>query len=106
MSWLHEISQSLKLPAKPCFGTIKIMMNNKKTSTKAKKSASYWTSRVNKLALGRSVNVPGFGCVTNYRAADEVYGARRFKISGSKIVSNGANLPLAKVTARICSVIG
>lgn len=80
------------------------MMNNKKTS-KAQKSASYWTSRVNKLALGQSVNVPGFGRVTNYRAADEVYGARRFKISESKIVSNGANLPLAKVAARICSVM-
>ena len=79
------------------------MKNNK--TTKAMKSASYWTSRVNKLALGRSVDVPGFGRVTNYRSADEVYGARRFKISGSKIVSNGANLPLAKVTARLRSVM-
>lgn len=80
------------------------MKNNK--TTKAMKSASYWTSRVNKLTLGRSVDVPGFGRVTNYRSADEVYGARRFKISGSKIVSNGANLPLAKVTARLRSVMG
>ena len=80
------------------------MKNNK--TTKAMKSASYWTSRVNKLTLGRSVDVPGFGRVTNYRSADEVYGARRFKISGSKIVSNGANLPLAKVTARLHSVMG
>lgn len=79
------------------------MKNNK--TTKAMKSASYWTSRVNKLTLGRSVDVPGFGRVTNYRSADEVYGARRFKISGSKIVSNGANLPLAKVTARLRSVM-
>lgn len=80
------------------------MKNNK--TTKAMKSASYWTSRVNKLTLGRSVDVPGFGRVTNYRSADEVYGARRFKISGSKTVSNGANLPLAKVTARLRSVMG
>ena len=80
------------------------MKNNK--TTKAMKSASYWTSRVNKLTLGRSVDVPGFSRVTNYRSADEVYGARRFKISGSKIVSNGANLPLAKVTARLRSVMG
>ena len=80
------------------------MKNNK--TTKAMKSASYWTSRVNKLTLGRSVDVPGVGRVTNYRSADEVYGARRFKISGSKIVSNGANLPLAKVTARLRSVMG
>ena len=80
------------------------MKNNK--TTKAMKSASYLTSRVNKLTLGRSVDVPGFGRVTNYRSADEVYGARRFKISGSKIVSNGANLPLAKVTARLRSVMG
>lgn len=80
------------------------MKNNKRT--KAMKSASYWTSRVNKLTLGQSVDVPGFGRVTNYRSADEVYGARRFKISGSKIVSNGANLPLAKVTARLHSVMG
>ena len=80
------------------------MKNNK--TTKAMKSASYWTSRVNKLTLGRSVDVPGFGRVTNYRSADEVYGARRFKISGSKIVSNGATLPLAKVTARLRSVMG
>ena len=79
------------------------MKNNK--TTKAMKSASYWTSRVNKLTLGRSVDVPGFGRVTNYRSADEVYGARRFKISGSKTVSNGANLPLAKVTARLRSVM-
>jgi len=70
------------------------------------KSASYWTSRVNKLTLGQSVDVPGFGRVTNYRSADEIYGARRFKISGSKTVSNGANLPLAKVTARLRSVMG
>lgn len=81
------------------------MMKKNKT-TKAMKSASYWTSRVNKLTLGRSVDVPGFGRVTNYRSADEVYGARRFKISGSKTVSNGANLPLAKVTARLRSVMG
>ena len=80
------------------------MKNNK--TTKAMKSASYWTSRVNKLTLGRSVDVPGFGRVTNYRSADEVYGARRFKISGSKTVINGANLPLAKVTARLRSVMG
>ena len=80
------------------------MKNNK--TTKAMKSASYWTSRVNKPTLGRSVDVPGLGRVTNYRSADEVYGARRFKISGSKIVSNGANLPLAKVTARLRSVMG
>lgn len=80
------------------------MKNNK--TTKAMKSASYWTSRVNKLTLGQSVDVPGFGRVTNYRSADEVYGARRFKISGSKTVSNGANLPLAKVTARLRSVMG
>lgn len=80
-------------------------MKNNKTN-KAKKSASYWTSRVNKLATGRSLEIPGFGRVTNYRAADEVYGARRFKISGSKMVSNGANLPLSKVAARIYSVMG
>lgn len=80
------------------------MKNNK--TTKAMKSASYWTSRVNKLTLGRSVDVPGFGRVTNYRSADEVYGARRFKISGSKVVKNGANLPLARVTERIHSVLG
>ena len=80
------------------------MKNNK--TTKAMKSASYWTSRVNKLTLGQSVDVPGFGRVTNYRSADEVYGARRFKISGSKTVSNGDNLPLAKVTARLRSVMG
>lgn len=80
-------------------------MKNNKTN-KAMKSASYWTSRVNKLTLGRSVDVPGFGRVTNYRSADEIYGARRFKISGSKIVSNGANLPLARVTERIRSVMG
>ena len=80
------------------------MKNNK--TIKAMKSASYWTSRVNKLTLGQSVDVPGFGRVTNYRSADEVYGARRFKISGSKTVSNGANLPLAKVTARLRSVMG
>lgn len=80
------------------------MKNNK--TTKAMKSASYWTSRVNKLTLGRSVDVPGFGRVTNYRSADEVYGARRFKISGSKVVKNGANLPLARVIERIHSVLG
>lgn len=80
-------------------------MKNNKTN-KAMKSASYWTSRVNKLTLGQSVDVPGFGRVTNYRSADEIYGARRFKISGSKIVSNGANLPLARVTERIRSVMG
>ena len=80
------------------------MKNNK--TTKAMKSASYWTSRVNKLTLGRSVDVPGFGRVTNYRSADEVYGARRFKISGSKTVRNGANLPLAKVAERIAAVMG
>ena len=80
-------------------------MKNNKTN-KVQKSASYWTSRVNKLTLGQSVDVPGFGRVTNYRSADEIYGARRFKISGSKTVSNGANLPLAKITARLHSVMG
>ena len=79
-------------------------MKNNKTN-KAKKSASYWTSRVNKLSTGRSLEIPGFGRVTNYRAADEIYGARRFKISGSKIVSNGANLPLAKVAERLASAM-
>lgn len=72
-----------------------------KTSTKAKKSASYWTSRVNKLVLGKFVDIPGFGRVTNYRNAFGIYGARRFKISGSKTTSNGANLPLAKISARL-----
>ena len=80
-------------------------MKNNKTN-KAMKSASYWTSRVNKLTLGQSVDVPGFGRVTNYRSADEIYGARRFKISGSKTVKNGANLPLSKITERIRSVLG
>lgn len=80
-------------------------MKNNKTN-KAMKSASYWTSRVNKLTLGQSVDVPGFGRVTNYKAANESYGARRFKISGSKAVKNGANLPLARVTERIYGVLG
>ena len=80
------------------------MKTNK--TTKAMKSASYWTSRVNKLTMDRSVDSPGFGRVTNYKAANESYGARRFKISGSKVVKNGANLPLARVTERIHSVMG
>lgn len=81
------------------------MKKTTKKTNKVKKSASYWTSRVNKLMTGRSLDIPGFGRVTNYRAADEVYGARRFKISGSKIVSNGANLPLAKIAERLASVM-
>lgn len=81
------------------------MMNNNKTN-KVQKSASYWTSRVNKLAMNQAVEIPGLGRVTNYKAANEIYGARRFKISGSKTVRNGANLPLAKVAERIASVMG
>jgi len=80
-------------------------MKNNKTN-KAQKSASYWTSRVNKLTMNQTVEIPGFGRVTNYKAANETYGARRFKISGSKTVSNGANLPLAKVTERLQKVMG
>lgn len=80
-------------------------MKNNKTN-KASKSASYWTSRVNKLTINRDVTIPGFGRVTNYRSAAGIYGARRFKISGSKTVKNGANLPLSKVTERIRSVLG
>lgn len=75
-------------------------------TNKAQKSASYWTSRVNKLSRDCSVDIPGFGRVTNYKAANESYGARRFKISGSKVVRNGANLPLARVSERIRSVMG
>lgn len=80
-------------------------MKNKKTN-KVQKPASYWASRVNKLALNQTVDIPGFGRVTNYRSAAEIYGARRFKISGSKTVCNGANLPLAKVAERLRSVMG
>lgn len=80
------------------------MMKNNKTN-KVSKPASYWASRVNKLTLNQSVEIPDFGRVTNYRAANEIYGGRRFKISGSKTVSNGANLSLAKVTARLCEVM-
>lgn len=78
-------------------------MKNNKTN-KASKSASYWTSRVNKLTINRDVTIPGFGRVTNYRSAAGIYGARRFKISGSMTVKNGANLPLSKITERIRSV--
>lgn len=80
-------------------------MKNNKTN-KAQKPASYWASRVNKLTINRDVTIPGFGRVTNYRSAAGIYGARRFKISGSKTVKNGANLPLSKVTERIRSVLG
>lgn len=80
-------------------------MKTNKTN-KVQKSASYWTSRVNKLVYGQDVQIPGFGRVTNYKEADGVYGARRFKITGSKTVRNGANLPLAKVTERIQTVLG
>lgn len=77
-----------------------------KTKNNGMKSANYWTSRVNKLAKDQSVDIPDFGRVTNYREANGVVGVRRFKISKSKIVSNGANLTIAKISERLNSVLG
>lgn len=78
----------------------------KTNNNRVVKSASYWTSRVNKLSQNQSVEIPDFGLVTNYRSANGVFGARRFKISKSKSTKNGANLTLAKISERLASVLG
>lgn len=77
---------------------------NKKNSSKSP-IVAYWYKRVNALQNNKSILIPEFGLVTNYKPAAGVYGKRRFKISGSSVVPNGGNLSLANVTKHLKAAI-
>lgn len=61
----------------------------------------YWTNRVNKLSLNKSVSIPDYGTVTCYKAADGEYGSRRFKLTKVQnyAFSAGGNRTLAQIRA-------
>lgn len=76
-------------------------MNNKNKITSP--IVAYWYKRVNNLMLNKSVTIPEFGTVTNYKAAGGSYGSRRFKITGSqsKAAKNGGNFMISTIAKQL-----